>query len=339
MDGGSTDESRQILAGAGEPSAGRASRTEDRPTLSTRRSRRARARSSAGSTATTGSSRSTPSSRWSQHSRRPGGRASSTAMRRSSTRAGGSSATIARAGLPARFRSSRRSSSRRHSSAALLSSRARPCCGSTCTGSSTTSSGFACAAAACVFVHLPAVVAVDRDHPQRKVRTTDEVFVRESTQLVEEYGPVFGAPRLRRVGRPAWRDPRAARRSGAGSGTSRRSRGVSTDGLPAPRAAGCEARPGSAHRRAAAVRSRGRRRQEASLLIACSVSLLPIPPATALNAAERAQRQVAQARLGEDASGSSRLVAVDHRVALAFHDLEARRRDFCGQRLRDPPGR
>jgi hypothetical protein len=50
------------------------------------------------------------------------------------------------------------------------------------------------------FVHLPAVVAVDRDHPQRKVRTTDEVFIRESAQLVEEYGPVFAVPRFRRVG-------------------------------------------------------------------------------------------------------------------------------------------
>jgi len=50
------------------------------------------------------------------------------------------------------------------------------------------------------FVHLPAVVAVDRDHPQRKVRTTDEIFVEESSQLVDEYGPVFAVPRLRRVG-------------------------------------------------------------------------------------------------------------------------------------------
>jgi glycosyltransferase involved in cell wall biosynthesis len=50
------------------------------------------------------------------------------------------------------------------------------------------------------FVHLPAVVAVDRDHPDRKVRTTDEIFVDESTQLVDEYGPVFAAPRSRRVG-------------------------------------------------------------------------------------------------------------------------------------------
>jgi glycosyltransferase involved in cell wall biosynthesis len=50
------------------------------------------------------------------------------------------------------------------------------------------------------FVHLPAVVAVDRDHAQRKVRAEDELFFRESAQLVEEYGPVFAAPRLRRLG-------------------------------------------------------------------------------------------------------------------------------------------
>lgn len=50
------------------------------------------------------------------------------------------------------------------------------------------------------FFHLPTVVAVDRDHPQRKVRTTDEIFTRESSQLVEEYGPFFAVPRFRRVG-------------------------------------------------------------------------------------------------------------------------------------------
>ena len=50
------------------------------------------------------------------------------------------------------------------------------------------------------FVHLPAVVGVDRDHPGRKVRTTDEIFLRESTRLVEEYGPVFAVPRFRRAG-------------------------------------------------------------------------------------------------------------------------------------------
>jgi glycosyltransferase involved in cell wall biosynthesis len=50
------------------------------------------------------------------------------------------------------------------------------------------------------FVHLPTVLAVDRDHPQRKVRTSDDVFTRESAQLAEEYGAVFSARRLRRVG-------------------------------------------------------------------------------------------------------------------------------------------
>ena len=50
------------------------------------------------------------------------------------------------------------------------------------------------------FVHLPRVVAVDRDHPQRKVRTTDEIFGREGAQLVDRYGPVFAVPRFRRVG-------------------------------------------------------------------------------------------------------------------------------------------
>jgi glycosyltransferase involved in cell wall biosynthesis len=50
------------------------------------------------------------------------------------------------------------------------------------------------------FVHAPVVLAVDRDHPGRKVRAADEVFVRESAQLVDEYGPVFAAPPLRRVG-------------------------------------------------------------------------------------------------------------------------------------------
>ena len=49
------------------------------------------------------------------------------------------------------------------------------------------------------------MVAVDRDHPQRKVRTTDEIFLRESTQLVEEYGPVFGLRRLRRIRGLLWR--------------------------------------------------------------------------------------------------------------------------------------
>ncbi len=50
-----------------------------------------------------------------------------------------------------------------------------------------------------VFVHLPTVLAVDRDHPARKVRADDDVFLQESAKLVEEYGPVFAAPRRRRV--------------------------------------------------------------------------------------------------------------------------------------------
>jgi hypothetical protein len=50
-----------------------------------------------------------------------------------------------------------------------------------------------------VFVHLPTVLAVDRDHPERKVRATDDVFLRESAQLVDEYGHVFEVPRHRRV--------------------------------------------------------------------------------------------------------------------------------------------
>lgn len=50
------------------------------------------------------------------------------------------------------------------------------------------------------FAHVPTVAAVDRDHPRRKVRAKDELFARESAQLVEEYGPVFAGSRLRRLG-------------------------------------------------------------------------------------------------------------------------------------------
>jgi glycosyltransferase involved in cell wall biosynthesis len=50
------------------------------------------------------------------------------------------------------------------------------------------------------FVRLSAVLAVDRDHAERKVRTTDELFVAESEQLIREYGPVLRDSRLRRVG-------------------------------------------------------------------------------------------------------------------------------------------
>jgi glycosyltransferase involved in cell wall biosynthesis len=55
------------------------------------------------------------------------------------------------------------------------------------------------------FVHLPAVVAVDRDHPQRKVRTMDALVAQESKQLVEVYGPVFGHRRFRRIRGLLWR--------------------------------------------------------------------------------------------------------------------------------------
>jgi glycosyltransferase involved in cell wall biosynthesis len=55
------------------------------------------------------------------------------------------------------------------------------------------------------FVHLPAVVAVDRDHPQRKLRMADDLSIRECEQLVEEYGPVFAVPRFRRLRSLLWR--------------------------------------------------------------------------------------------------------------------------------------
>jgi hypothetical protein len=55
------------------------------------------------------------------------------------------------------------------------------------------------------FVHVPVVVAADRDHPQRKVRTTDALFAQESMQLVEVYGPVFGHSRFRRIRGLLWR--------------------------------------------------------------------------------------------------------------------------------------
>lgn len=50
-----------------------------------------------------------------------------------------------------------------------------------------------------LFMHLPAVLAADRDHPGRKVRAADDLFLRESRMLVDEYGPVFAAPRHRRL--------------------------------------------------------------------------------------------------------------------------------------------
>jgi glycosyltransferase involved in cell wall biosynthesis len=51
------------------------------------------------------------------------------------------------------------------------------------------------------FVHLPVVLAVDRDHALRKVRMADELFQQEREGLIGEYGRVFHEGRLRRVGR------------------------------------------------------------------------------------------------------------------------------------------
>jgi len=50
------------------------------------------------------------------------------------------------------------------------------------------------------FVHLPVVLAADRDHPQRKVRAADALFEQERGALVAEYGRVFRRGRLARVG-------------------------------------------------------------------------------------------------------------------------------------------
>ena len=55
------------------------------------------------------------------------------------------------------------------------------------------------------FIHIPVVVAIDRDHPQRKVRTTNALFALESKLLVEAYGPVFGVRRFRRISGLLWR--------------------------------------------------------------------------------------------------------------------------------------
>lgn len=41
------------------------------------------------------------------------------------------------------------------------------------------------------FVHLPVVVAVDRDHAARKVRGTEDLFVDETEGLIREYGPIL----------------------------------------------------------------------------------------------------------------------------------------------------
>ncbi len=50
------------------------------------------------------------------------------------------------------------------------------------------------------FVHLGVVVAVDRDHPHRKVRGPEQLFIEETEQLLREYGPILRYRRLRRIG-------------------------------------------------------------------------------------------------------------------------------------------
>jgi glycosyltransferase involved in cell wall biosynthesis len=41
------------------------------------------------------------------------------------------------------------------------------------------------------FVHVPVVLGVDRDQPLRKVRDTDDLFVEETEGLIREYGPII----------------------------------------------------------------------------------------------------------------------------------------------------
>lgn len=50
------------------------------------------------------------------------------------------------------------------------------------------------------FLHLAVVLAIDRDHADRKVRDTDDLFVSETEELIREYGPVFEHGRFRRAG-------------------------------------------------------------------------------------------------------------------------------------------
>jgi len=49
-------------------------------------------------------------------------------------------------------------------------------------------------------VRLSAVLAVDRDHPERKVRISDDVFDRERKAMSAEYGTVFRHGPFRRLG-------------------------------------------------------------------------------------------------------------------------------------------
>lgn len=55
------------------------------------------------------------------------------------------------------------------------------------------------------FVHLPAVLAVDRDHALRKVRGADDLFVAETEGLIREYGPILRQPSLARAKSFFWR--------------------------------------------------------------------------------------------------------------------------------------
>lgn len=55
------------------------------------------------------------------------------------------------------------------------------------------------------FVHLPVVVAVDRDHAARKVRGTEDLFVDETEGLIREYGSILRHRPLERVRGFFWR--------------------------------------------------------------------------------------------------------------------------------------
>lgn len=55
------------------------------------------------------------------------------------------------------------------------------------------------------FVHLPRVLAVDRDQPERKVRGTEDLFVAETEGLIREYGPIVRHRPLERVRGFFWR--------------------------------------------------------------------------------------------------------------------------------------
>lgn len=55
------------------------------------------------------------------------------------------------------------------------------------------------------FVHLPRVLAVDRDQPERKVRGTEDLFVAETEGLIREYGPIVRHRPFERVRGLFWR--------------------------------------------------------------------------------------------------------------------------------------